>query len=95
MLLDVKDRFQQKLDEQGISLQWLWLDLRAERAVRSLLDPPAIPSAMVIKGAVVRILGDRIPTARLAWSAGGSNPKFALVHHEEQADTEKCITLGR
>lgn len=50
MLLNVKDRFQQKLDEQRIPLQWLWLDLRAERAVRSLLDPPAIPSAMVIKG---------------------------------------------
>ena len=50
MLLDVKDRFQQKLDEQGVALQWLWLDLRAERSVRALLDPPAVPSAMVIKG---------------------------------------------
>jgi len=50
MLLNMKDRFQRKLDEQRIPLEWLWLDVRAERAVRSLLEPPAIPSAMVIKG---------------------------------------------
>jgi len=26
MLLDVKDHFQQRLDERGVLMDWLWLD---------------------------------------------------------------------
>ena len=84
MLLNVKDRFQQKLDEQRIPLQWLWLDLRAERAVRSLLDPPAIPSAMVIKGLRWDSSRVEVPAKRHTLE-GGNSPKYALVQHDEQA----------
>lgn len=50
MLLDVKDHFQQRLDERGVLMDWLWLDLSIERQLRSLLDPPTLPSAMVLRG---------------------------------------------
>eukprot|EP00435_Cladocopium_sp_Y103_P047832 s619_g14.t1 len=50
MLLDVKDHFQQRLDERGVLMDLLWLDLSIERQLKSLLDPPALPSAMVLRG---------------------------------------------
>eukprot|EP00931_Biecheleriopsis_adriatica_P044432 TRINITY_DN2541_c0_g2_i2.p1 TRINITY_DN2541_c0_g2~~TRINITY_DN2541_c0_g2_i2.p1 ORF type:complete len:743 (-),score=153.53 TRINITY_DN2541_c0_g2_i2:65-2269(-) len=49
MILRLKDTFKVKMDEQGIHMTYLWLDLRAERAIKSLLDPPALPSALVMK----------------------------------------------
>ncbi|CAJ1362611.1 unnamed protein product, partial [Effrenium voratum] len=50
MLLDIKDRFQQRLDQRGVALEWLWMDLALERQMRTLLDPPALPSAMILRG---------------------------------------------
>lgn len=68
MLLDAKDQVQQRLEEQGLDVEWLWLvpwlcldhfkgatgfetqDLSVERQIRSLLDPPALPSAMILQG---------------------------------------------
>ncbi|CAL1169035.1 unnamed protein product [Cladocopium goreaui] len=50
MLLDVKDHFQQRLDERGVLMDFLWLDLSIERQLKILLDPPALPSAMVLRG---------------------------------------------
>ncbi|CAK9086441.1 unnamed protein product [Durusdinium trenchii] len=50
MLLDIKDHFQQRLEERGISLDYLWLDVGVERQIRALLDPPTLPSAMLLQG---------------------------------------------
>lgn len=49
MLLRVEEMFAEKLAEQNIPMRWMWLDLRAERAMKTLLEPPALPSALVLK----------------------------------------------
>lgn len=48
MLLELKDRFNSQLESQGTKLQWLWMNLFVERKLKGLIDPPVLPSAMVL-----------------------------------------------
>jgi hypothetical protein len=48
MLLSLEERFAPYAARAGLPLRWMWLDVRLERKVKSLFDPPAFPSAVVI-----------------------------------------------
>jgi len=48
MLLELKERFNSQLENQGTKLSWLWMNLFIERKIKGLLDPPVLPSAMVL-----------------------------------------------
>jgi len=47
MLLSLEERFAPYAARAGLPLRWMWLDVRLERKVKSLFDPPTFPSAVV------------------------------------------------
>merc|ERR1712232_280258 len=48
MLAALRDRFKSQLDDQGTIIHWMWMDMRIERRMSSLFEPPLLPSAVVL-----------------------------------------------
>lgn len=71
MLRALMDRLQPRLQDRGAMLHWMWLDLRAERKLKDVFDPPALPSAVVLD------------PGRAGKGAEG-RPRFAAMRHAEE-----------
>jgi len=48
MLLSLQEEFKSRLEMQGTKLRWMWMDVYTERKYRTLFDPPALPSAVIL-----------------------------------------------
>lgn len=48
LLNALRSKYQEMLSLQGIKLHWVWLDLRADRSLKSVFDPPVLPSAVIL-----------------------------------------------
>lgn len=49
MLVSLAGRFNKVGDSEEAPMTWMWLDLRAERRLKVVFDPPALPSAVVLR----------------------------------------------
>merc|ERR1719204_1216817 len=74
MLTELKKRFDPKVQDSGPELRWMWLDLRAERKLKDVFDPPALPSAILLE------------PGRGGGGAGAAagRPRYVAVTHPEE-----------